>query len=268
LTKVSVKDVDEYIVTFCLFLFAAIFMIFFVDFGAIPFDSLYYWGLVLLVALFDIPAFIFMMKAFKKGDISLIVPLVSLIPVLILLIEFLFFGVFPSLQGVLGVFVVAFGVYLLGFDWRKKGVFIPIRNIFSDVGARYFFVSILLWATVVNVHKVGVEMTSAIEWTFSSLVVCVLVLGFVLFFRRADFGKVGKSSWVFLVVIGFLHALENLAQNSALAEHFASLVIAAKKSDVLLVVLMGYLVFGEKNIKQRIIGSLVMIVGVLLIVFS
>lgn len=268
ISKASVKNLDEYLISLSLFLFAIPFLILFIDFQSIPFESLKYWMLLVLAIFFDIPAFIFMLKSFKKSDLSLILPLVVFIPVFIILIEFFVFRVTPSIQGILGILVIVFGTYILVFNWKKKGLFTPIKNIFSDAGARYILISILLWSVAANIHKMGVQLTSPLNWTFSALSASAIVLLVIVLLRKPKLNMKSTSIFVFLILIGFLHALENLAQNFALKETFASFVIAIKQSHILFGVLLGYLFFKEKNIRKRFLGAVIMIIGVLLIIFS
>lgn len=268
ITKFSLKNFDEYVVGFCLFLFMIPFILPFVNIGDIPLDSQKFLILLLVSVALDIPAFIFMLKAFKREDLSLIVPLVSLIPIVILLIELVIFQQAPSSQGILGIFVVFIGVYLLQYDWRKKGILAPFKSLVSEKGSRYMLISVTLWGIIANIHKNGIQDSSPLVWGLSTSTLSALVMLVILFFRRPKIKKETYSMFPILILVGLLQALEVITQNFSFNLTFASYVISLKQSQILFTILFGFLFFKERKVRQRFIGASVMIAGVLLIIFS
>jgi drug/metabolite transporter (DMT)-like permease len=68
-----------------------------------------------------------------------------------------------------------------------------------------------------------------------------------------------------MLLIGFTAAVENLAHMMAIAQVEAAYMIAVKRLSLLFGVLYGAWWFGEKNIRERLAGAVIMIAGVFLI---
>lgn len=70
------------------------------------------------------------------------------------------------------------------------------------------------------------------------------------------------------MAIGGLSGLSSNAQMTALTYTLVVYVISIKRSGILLSVIIGHFVYGEENIKERITGSLIILLGLFLIALA
>jgi len=77
-----------------------------------------------------------------------------------------------------------------------------------------------------------------------------------------------KNSYKVLILVGVFGGLALLFQMTALKYTLVGYVSSIRTSNVIIAVLLGYLIFKEKNVDERLAGALIMFVGVLLIILS
>ena len=93
---------------------------------------------------------------------------------------------------------------------------------------------------------------------------CVLFT-LMLLARKADAGKVIRSVPFWAALAGTLEAVALIFQLSSHNYIDVVITISIKRAGIILIVLLGWLVFKEKNIGDKLIASSVMLVGVLII---
>ena len=71
-----------------------------------------------------------------------------------------------------------------------------------------------------------------------------------------------------LLPLGLLSALTLISQLTAINMTLVAYVISIKRLSAVFSVLFGYWLFKEKNIKERLLGVIIMVIGVLFISFS
>ncbi|MEM1393247.1 MAG: DMT family transporter [Cyanobacteria bacterium P01_H01_bin.150] len=127
---------------------------------------------------------------------------------------------------------------------------------------------VLVWSLTANIDKIGVQNSSPIIWTITAhLSVAVFTLPIVFLKSKPNIQNL-KSNFRNLILIGFINTLAILCQMSALQLALVSFVIAVKRTSALFNVLWGWLIFKEQGIKERIAGSIIMIIGVIVITLS
>ena len=72
--------------------------------------------------------------------------------------------------------------------------------------------------------------------------------------------------WVFFSILtGFSNAASEILIGVVLTSSIVPYIISLKRTGILFSVIIGILIFKEKNFKEVIIGSIIMFIGVLLI---
>jgi uncharacterized membrane protein len=75
-----------------------------------------------------------------------------------------------------------------------------------------------------------------------------------------------KNSIVQWTVIGILLSVSAVCINTAYTVQIVSYVIAIKRMSIIIIVLYGAFVFGEKDLVRRLFGALLMVAGAVMIV--
>lgn len=215
-------------------------------------------------------SFYLYVSALHHGELGLTVPLLALTPVFLVPVEWLLLGDTPDLHGMGGIVLVVAGVYLLHLpvaDSGGAGPLEPLRAIARDRGSRRMLAVAVLWSVSGVVDKVAV--THASTAFYGAALTGALAVGFLPLLSRlggglrAAFAPGGRRA---LVVQGLLFGTMFILQMEALQRTLAAYVITIKRSGALVTVVLGALFFGERELAKRLVGTAVIVAGVLLVV--
>lgn len=204
-------------------------------------------------------------SAIQRSDVGLTVPLLALTPILLVPVEWVLLGDVPGLRGLSGIVLVVAGVYLLNLRDLRGSPLAPLTAPFRDPGARRMLAVAVLWSITGVVDKIAVTASSpAFYGTMQS---AVLGLAFLPLVARAGAARTtpARRPWPALALQGFLHAAMFIVQMEALRLTLAANVITIKRSGALVAVLLGALVFGERDLRKRLLGTVLTVIGVMLV---
>ena len=77
-----------------------------------------------------------------------------------------------------------------------------------------------------------------------------------------------KKGYGYLVLMGFCSAIALMFQMVAVKMTIVPYVIAIKRMSIVISSIFGFVLFKEGKVKERLVGALIMIVGVCLISLS
>lgn len=207
------------------------------------------------------------MKAIKISEISHVVPLIAFSPVFTVIFSAFMLGEIPSLAGFLGVMIIVLGSYISNIDPQKVGILTPFRDLKDHYGARLMLIVAALWTINPVIEKIGINQTNSFFWASASLLFLSCMYT-VLAIQRGSFQKLSKKYYGFIVLLGLLQGVSYVAQLFAYTLTFVGYVISIKRMSMLFSIVFGYLFFKEKNFKQRLVGGVIMLAGVLLVVLA
>lgn len=263
--KKSLSKVDEYAVSWSLRFFAALFLIPLLFFAKIPaLGNQFFWALLIGGSL-DSIATILYMKAIKHSDLSITVPILSFIPLFLVVTSSLIIGEFPSFLGLVGVLLIVAGSYVLNIRERRNGMFAPFQALLMEKGPKLMFGVALIWGTTANFDKIGVQNSSPLFWVAASnLFMAAFLLPIMLHKSRKKFDQI-HANLKTLVPVGLLSAISLYFYMEAINRTIVSYVSSVRRTNLIMSVLLGHLVFGERNVRERLAGALIMLLGVVLI---
>jgi uncharacterized membrane protein len=267
-SKKSLKNIDEYIVSWSFWFFSLPFLLpllFIID---IPALGNRFWIALLIGGSLDAVTSILYMKAIKYSDLSLTVPMVAFTPLFLLLTSPLIVAEYASPLGLMGLLLIVLGSYTLNIKDIHGGFFAPFKALWKQKGPKLMLLVSFIWSITSNIDKVGVQNSSPIFWpvavnSFVTIVMLPLVLH-----RSGRNVKHISMSYLTLVLVGMFSALTAIFQMMAITMTLVAYVISIKRTSTIMSVLFGYLIFKETNIKERLLGVIIMVIGVLLITLS
>lgn len=265
-SKKSLKKVDPYTAAWALRFFSFLFLLPLLFFTGMPkIEQDFLFALPIVVSLNLITTVLYM-KALKESDISLTIPLISLTPLFMLVTSPLILYEYASFYGVLGVIFIVLGAYSLNIRKMDQGTLAPFKALLTEKGPRLMLAVAFIWSITGNYDKIGVLNSSPIFWAIAvNLLIAVFLLPFLI--KKSKFKEISPNLRT-LLPIGFFLALMSVFQMTAISLTLVSYVIAIKRTGALISVFFGYLFFKEKNIRERAIGALLMVIGVILIGIS
>jgi len=205
-------------------------------------------------------------RGLKESDISVTIPLLCFSPIFACGWSVLLVGEYPSSVGLVGVVVVLIGAYSMELGGGRKGILAPIKSLFSEKGARNTTIAVLCWSFCAVIERDAVLLVSPMFWSFSVL----FFLGLFVMLYGYFFAGVKREDFISALrpitfVLSFSYAMMHVCQMNAIVSGFVPYVLSIKRMAILFSVVLGALIFKEKNLKQRAFGAVLMLVGVCII---
>ena len=265
--KILLKDRgDLYGITWGWWFFSLPFLWILVPFHKIPLIQPQFWKALAITSVLLVVAVIFYVNALSHGDLSLSVPMLAFTPVFMLVTSPYILKEYANLLGVIGIFITVMGSYLLNFHDYRRGILKPFKDLWLRKGPRYMLIVAIIFSVSGNYDKIGILSSSFLIWlVFLHSVVTVILTGILLFQGRSIPDLIRKK-WRAFSCIGLFNALTGVSQAIAVQMSFVSYLIAVKRASVIFTALYGFLFLKEKNMRERLAGIILMVLGVLLIV--
>lgn len=132
----------------------------------------------------------------------------------------------------------------------------------------YALLSALFAALTTILAKLGVnQVSSNLATAIRTAVILILVWGIVFYTGEVKaLGNVPQRAWLFLILSAAATGLSWLFYFKGLQIGQASLVAPIDKSSVALVLILSVLVLGEPLTWQAVIGTLLIVVGTLVLI--
>ena len=261
LSKKALKDNSVYIISWVRLGYSAPFLLTIIPFITIPQLDLTFWILICILLPLEIVALILYVKAMSISPLSLTIPFLALTPVFLILTSFIILQEFPDKSGITGILLIASGAYLLNLQSSTKGIFEPFKAIIKERGSVMMIVVAFIYSITANLGKLAIQHSSP---TFFGVFYFVL-LSFV-FFLFVTIGSSERVSQIFtfrplFFAIGVFHALMIIMHVWAISLIEVPYMISVKRTSLLFSVIYGWLLFKEINIKERLLGVCVMLIG-------
>jgi drug/metabolite transporter (DMT)-like permease len=185
--------------------------------------------------------------------------------VFLIFTSFVMLGEFPDRSGMAGIFLIATGAYLLNLNSHEKGPLAPFKAIAKEKGALLIITVAFIYSISSNLGKIAVLHSSPIFFAvIYTVLLSVFILPFIVIRKRDSISAIRARPALFLL-IGFIFAIMVAAHFSALKLTEVSYMISVKRTSLIFSVIYGWLIFKEEHIRERFLGSVVMVAGVVLI---
>jgi uncharacterized membrane protein len=266
--KKVIGQVDPYVVAWSWFFFSLPLLIPCLLVAGTPPLGPQFWPVLGISTILLTVASIFYFLAIKHSDLSLAVPMQALTPLFLLITSPIMLGEFPGAFGGFGVILIVLGAYILHFNERgKKGFWGPFRSLVSEKGSRYMLIVAIIFSISGNLDKIGVINSSPLMWLFALNLAVAVVLSAVILKYSKDIGAQIKGSWPFLLALGLCSGVGLIFQMMAIKMTIIPYLIAVKRTSVIMTSLFGFFLFKEKELRERLIGAILMVLGVFAIYF-
>lgn len=206
-------------------------------------------------------------RALKLADASLVTPLLIFSPVFTLLISAVFLSETPSTRGLLGVGLVLIGAYWLNRS-SDTGWVTPFKSLAFTPGVTLVLLAGLLWAITPLFEKTAILHTNPESPRFAAFAATTLL---TIILTPAVIVR-GKSAIVKLslhrrelILAGLIAGVAPVLGYTAFSLGLVGYVTTLFKLSTLMTVIWSFLFLKESGLAQRLPGSLVMVIGAILI---
>lgn len=207
---------------------------------------------------------IIMFRAIQITPLSVCMPYISFTPVFLIATDYWINDVIPEKQYWLGVMLIFMGSIVMHRELFAYGWLEPIKAIYRERGCLYMLIVGFVNAITNPIDAKLVRMTDAFAQAFAFGCGMALFFGTLALLRRAPVGEAIKSVPGWAMLAGALEAIALIFQ---LASHNylpVAITISIKRAGIILTVLLGWLVFKEKGIGDKLIASCVMLAGAII----
>lgn len=219
--------------------------------------SLYFWSIVFMCGFLCTLGILCIIKAINIGELSVIGPINSYKSVIGLITSFFLLKEIPSLLGLLGIFLIIWGSKFI-FQSSKEGFSFKL---FKRKDIQYRFLALLLTGIEAAFLKQIILMSSVqagfILWCFMGAFWSVI---FILITKK-KFILARKSQFIQTIFIALCLGLMQYSTNFVFEKMNVGYALALFQLSSLVTVFLGYEIFKEQNLKEKIIGTCIMIVG-------
>lgn len=261
-------DINEYVTSWAMRFFALPFLAVAVLFLGIPNIESSFYPALAVSSLIGVVATVSLMKALKLSDVSVISPLYATSPMLLLITSPIMVNEFPSPMGLVGVMCIIAGVYVMKIKSSSSGWAGPFRAILHEPGVKYILLVVVLYSISANLDKIGTEASSPLFYSFALHVLVVSSLTPLMVWKVDDWQSSVKANAKVIAPIGMFSGLASVLYMAALTYTLVIYISAIKRAATLTTVLGGWLLLGEGEIRQRLPGAVIIVIGVIIISLS
>jgi drug/metabolite transporter (DMT)-like permease len=252
--------------TLALFILAAIMRS---DLAVVPEILRSHFTVVVVAALSNNLGVSLNLAALKREDLSYIAPLNAFVPVFTLIIANVYLGESPRRFGVLGVFVVVIGAYIVSLRSMSGGVGAPIKRLVTNSGAKLSIgVAVSYAINTVLVKKLTTEGYNSFTSLFAVTLLGWLFLSYVPLFKRREIVGLSRADMKIVLLGGLASLAGSLFHTIAMTKTYASYATGVRRFDAIISIALGWRYLKESDIRYKLIGSVVMTVGTLLMLIS
>ncbi len=226
-----------------------------------------YLLLAILTALIAALAGIVILTSLKKADLSLVSPIQTLTPVIVLLLASVFLSETPRPLGVFGIFLVVMGGIIL--DKKPNEAFRALlRRIIHYQPALLAFFGAILFGVTSVLDKLALQTLDPLVWiTYLYGLIFVLLLPFQIMKKPSL--KAKKTGVVlFLIMCVIFSVLAIYFQMAAIKVGDVSYVMSIKRLSTVFAVVIAMVLIQERQAVHRLRGAMIMVSGAILIGLS
>lgn len=229
-----------------------------------PLDRVFYVAFLVSLPFNGVPFFMYI-KAIQISPLSLTVPYLAFTPVFMIATGFLVLNEMPDIWGIAGILAVCIGSYVLNIDPRNHSFLGPLRAMFKETGSWMMLIVSFIFSISAVLGKLAILHSSVMffQMSFFAVLNILIVAAFLLL------GKIRPSVFVRYPVKGLIAGIffygHIFFHGFGISMTKAAYMISIKRLSIVFGVILGGLVFHEENFLMRLLGSLLMFAGAVVI---
>jgi drug/metabolite transporter (DMT)-like permease len=229
-------------------------------------DGCYYLAVVSAAPL-EVCALYCYMKAIKVSPLSLTLPFLAFTPVFIILTGWILLGERLSWVGIAGIILIVAGSYCLNITRIKGGLFAPIGAVFKEQGSWLMLLVSFIYSITSVLGKIGVMHTNPYFFGSTYFIALAFLMTAIMPFMPGASVKRLTGFPFKGIALGAIYAIMVFSHMLAISQVEAAYMVSVKRVSLLFGILYGAWWFREKRIIERLLGAVIMLLGVFIIGF-
>ncbi|MBI4683853.1 MAG: EamA family transporter [Nitrospirae bacterium] len=268
LTKRALQNSNEYLVAWFRLVFSLPLLLIVWFFIPIPqLDKEFYRAFFIALPI-EIITIVLYIKALKVSPLSLTLPFLALTPIVLIFASYFIVGETVSLWGGTGIFLIASGSYILNLSEIKKGIFEPFKAITREKGSLFMIGVALLYSITASFGKIAIEHSSPLFFAITYFTaLTVFFAPIALWMGRYELKSfMSEMQLRYLILPGILYGLMAATHMLGMKLTKVAYMVSVKRLSLIIGILYGYFLFREENIRERLLGAIIMLIGFVIIV--
>ena len=225
------------------------------------------WTCIVSTGVLHALYFFFVGRSYEHGDLSLVYPLArGFGPFWVPILAVVFLREQLSISGGVGIALVVIGIFIIHLEsFSLKSVFKPFTALRSNTS----ILALLTGCTIAAyslVDKVGIRSVKPPVYIYFLFIITLLFLTpYVLIKKRTVLKREWQINSRQILVVAFLVVFTYLLVLFAMQTSQVSYVVAARELSIVFSSLFGILWLGEGHRQVRLMGAILIAVGVIFI---
>jgi len=248
-----------YLVSFLLLPFVFLFM----QASSIPSMT---WLVVFASGVIHLLYTITLSYAYEDGDLSLVYPLARSAPLFVVIGAVVFLKEIPTMIGLAGIILTVAGAYVMGLESLEIRQIIKPLAMLKRRPYQLALLVAIISAGYTIVDRIGVSLIDP----FTFIVLLLFVESFLytpfIFWKKKEFLlPEWRSNKNEIIIAGVARFVSYLLILYVMLQTQLGYIVAVRQISIVLAVLFGGLLLKEASLKTRVVGSLGILSGVVLI---
>jgi uncharacterized membrane protein len=207
---------------------------------------------------------ILLMKALQISPMSLCIPFMSFSPVFLVATAFIVLGEMPPPVKLIGVSLIVAGSFVIHRKLFATGWTAPFEAVIREKGCRYVLLVALILAITMPVEKQLILMSDPLTTAFSNGIGLCILFGIFAYAQGSNVKAVMRQTPQWAIIAGVFDAAAILLLYVTLNYLALVITISIKRAGIVLAILLGWLIFKEREITDKLIAASVMVGGILI----
>jgi len=226
-------------------------------------------GFIVIKSMIMAASWVLAYQALKHLPITIVTPIRSAGPFFTFLGAIFIYHEKPTYWQWIGFFLIIFSVFLYSRIGKKEGInFKKNKWIFAIIGATFLGASSGLYDKFLIQHLALTPLTLQFWFCWYTILILLIIL-LITWFPKVEKRKAFKWRWS-IPAVGILLQTADYFYFKALQDPDALIMLlsAIKRSQILIAVLVGGVIFKEQNKRKKLIPLVGIMIGVTLILYS
>jgi len=237
------------------------------------------WAILIFGSIISAIGFLYLTKAVRHMEISEASPIFSFDVAFVAIIAFFFLGEMITTKQIGGMGFILVGAYLLEFrhiKGKKAELLYPLKVMMRSKYIHYILLGLALYAIsgVIIRFLLNTANPNAINpYTFLLVHHFIIFLVFVCMIHKFHNGMKGikhgmKSAGKYIFLAAFVLFISRvlMVHTLTIPTAMVALVLSVKRMSSLFATVIGGEIFKDHHLKKKIVASIIMIIGAIIIV--
>ena len=268
LNKKALNKINPSLLSWALFSFSIPFLIYPAFKDGWPKLNAMFWLVTTISVVLFAYAKTLSLKSLRGSLMSEVVPLAFFAVLFQYIFALIFFSEVLKLIPFIGLVLIIVGGYLLKAEEAREDLLKPFKLLFTNKNAFMYLLAMAIMPLTSIFDKYGLLNIKPVNQSFLLLwenFLTTILIGFYMTRKDKNWITDLKDNFWNLCLNGVVYTALALLYLYGITTGALALVSGVKKLEVFFVLLLGWFLFGDKPKKGVWIGSLIMLIGVILI---